>query len=67
MDVTGLLLTILIGLASWTLRAVLKLQSRLDRLESRYDVVLHGSDGQNGLVGDIRYLRNRVGWVGVTR
>jgi hypothetical protein len=62
--VVGLLLALLTALSGWTLRTVLKLLSRTDRMEERSQVILHGSDGQNGLVGDIRYLRDRVGCVG---
>jgi hypothetical protein len=62
--VIGVLLTLVAGLSGWTLRTVLDLRSRLDKMEARLDVILHGSDSKSGLVGDIAYVRTRVGWVG---
>ena len=62
--IIGLLLAIVAALSGWTLRTVLELRSRLDVMEARYQVVLEGADGKEGVLGDIRYLRNRVGWIG---
>lgn len=61
--VIGVLLTIVAGLSGWTLRTVLDLKSRLDVMEARNKVILEGGDGKAGLLGDISYLRSRVGWV----
>src|SRR5262245_47363223 len=67
----GLLLTLVLGLSGWALRTVLGLKSRIGRLQSQLDVmearttvILEGADGKEGILGDIRYLRTRVGWVG---
>ena len=61
--VIGVLLTLVAGLSGWTLRTVLDLRSRLDVMEARNKVILEGGDGTEGVLGDIRYLRKRVGWI----
>jgi hypothetical protein len=61
--IIGVLLTLLTALSGWTLRTVLDLRSRLDVMEARNKVLLEGGDGKEGILGDIRYLRTRVGWI----
>jgi hypothetical protein len=61
--VVGILLTVVTAITGASLKAILSLMSRLDRLEARLEVVLEGPDEKSGMLGDIAYLRNRVGWV----
>ncbi len=69
--VVTILLAIVMGIAGWALRTVLalkgrvgSLKSQLDVMETRNKILFEGGDGQEGVLGAIRYLRNRVGWVG---